>query len=264
MDGQIRITIKQEQGRSCVRDLFVSPPFRIVSVGQRMPDKAAYLMIMSTSPGMLSGDNYHIAIKLEEQTRLQLQSQSYQRLFHMKEEAVQRTDVYLAKKSAFSYVPHPIVPHTNAIFKGINTIHLEKNAQLILGEIITCGRKHYGELFAYKYFSNRTEIYHNNQLLVKDNILLKPDSMPLTALGLLENYTHQATLICVDTYNPSLSYEIEYIHKLLNQSEEKITFGISQLNKGGIMIRILGNGSEALYQRLKMIEDYFWHQKINP
>ena len=46
------------------------------------------LMLMSSSPGILDGDEYKIKIELEENCSLQLHTQSYQRLFNMKQRRI--------------------------------------------------------------------------------------------------------------------------------------------------------------------------------
>jgi urease accessory protein len=48
---------------------------------------------------------------------IQLQSQSYQRLFNMKDKAVQELNVTMEDDTSFAYVPHPVVPHEDSNFK---------------------------------------------------------------------------------------------------------------------------------------------------
>ena len=43
------------------------------------------------------------------------------------------------------------------------------------------------------------EIYHNNKLVVKDNVVIQPDLIPISSIGNLEQYTHQGTLIFYST-----------------------------------------------------------------
>jgi urease accessory protein len=43
------------------------------------------------------------------------------------------------------------------------------------------------------------EIYHEDKLVVKDNVLIQPDLIPINSIGNLEQYTHQGTLIFYST-----------------------------------------------------------------
>ena len=82
----------------------------------------------------------------------------------MKNDAVQKLTISMEDNTSFAYVPHPVVPHENSDFKSKAEIRIGTNSQVIISEIITCGRKHYGELFKLRRFQNLTEIYHKNKL----------------------------------------------------------------------------------------------------
>ena len=257
MLSTLKIEVEERDGQSFLRDAFVNQPFRIVPVGQYKSDGACYLMIMSSSPGILSGDAYDIQVKVKEKGRLQLQSQSYQRLFNMEDSASQVMTVTMEKGSSFSYTPHPVVPHEDSTFKSHNIITMEDGCDLTLSEIITCGRKHSGEAFKYAHFQNLVEVYHHDKLILKDNVLLKPDIMPLEAMGLLEGFTHQGTLIYLNTKNEDVEDHIEYFFKELEGLKD-VSFGISSLQAKGFVIRILGNGGEQMFDFFRKVQSVLW------
>ena len=261
MVSTLKIEVEERQGQSFLRDAYVTQPFRIVPVGQYKSDGASYLMIMSSSPGILSGDAYDIQVNVKEKARLQLQSQSYQRLFNMEGSASQIMSVKMHKGTSFSYVPHPVVPHEDSTFKSHNKIDMEDDCELTLSEIITCGRKHYGEAFKYTHFQNLVEVYHHDKLILKDNILLKPEIMPLESLGLLEGFTHQGTLIYLNTKNQDVQDHIENFFKELEGLED-VAFGISELQAKGFVIRILGNGGEQMFDFFRKVQEVLWEEKV--
>ena len=69
-------------------------------------------------------------IELEENCSVQLHTQSYQRLFNMKNGAVQQMEVALGKNASFYYLPHPTVPHENSNYSVRNKIYLADNCVL--------------------------------------------------------------------------------------------------------------------------------------
>jgi urease accessory protein len=217
-------------------------------------------MVMSSSPGMLDGDHYEIDIEVESGCSLQLQSQSYQRIFNMEQGATQRQQIKLHTGAAFTYIQHPVVPHEKAIFKGVNKIELSDNCQLTFGEILTCGRKHSGEVFKYTSFHNITEVYHNGKLLVKDNLLLQPRTVDMAAIGQMEGYTHQATLIHVNTRADVEEGLVDALHAL-PEVENEVAFGVSRPSAGILIVRMLGNGGEQLFTALQKIADHCRHYK---
>lgn len=257
----LNITVEEKQGRSYLKDVFVTPPFRVVPVGQNKTDLASYLMVMSTSPGILSGDEYQIHVLVKAAARLQLQSQSYQRLYNMEHSATQQMEVRLEKGSSFFYVPHPVVPHQNSCFTSVNKVYLQDNCELMMSEIITCGRKHHGEVFKYRHFQNLIEIYHLQKLILKDNVLLQPESMPLTSIGLLEGYTHQGTLVYLNTKGGAVKDWIEQLY-LMMEPEKDMLFGISAVQRNGFVLRILGNGGEQLYNCFQKVQQFLWEREL--
>lgn len=254
---KLHIVASYKGERSYLKDTFFTRPFRVANVGQYKRDTDIYLMVMSSSPGLLDGDHYDISINVEGGARLQLQSQAYQRLFNMQEGASQRTVIALEPGSTFSYVPHPMVPHLNAKFKSHTTVYLQEDCELLLSEIITCGRKHSGEAFQFSYLQNLTEIYHNQKLVLKDNVWLNPQRVPLHTIGQLEGYTHQGTLVYLFTGQTPASAYIEDIHRML-EKEKDMAFGISEMDANGFVLRILGNGGEQLFTCFKRVQERLW------
>lgn len=257
MDCKLSITVGAKEGRSYMKDVFVSVPFRVVPVGQIRSRRSAYLMVMSSSPGILNGDHYDIAVRVEENARLQLQSQSYQRLFDMDGEASQLIQVNLADRAAFSYVPHPVVPHSNSTFKSVAKVEMGNDCELLMSEIITCGRKHHGEVFRFKHFQNLIEVRHNQQLILKDNVLLQPGLVHLGSIGQLEGFTHQGTFVYINTKNSPVSELIEHLFELL-QAETGMEFGISKIQHDGFVLRCLAQGGEQIYDCFQRIQDIIW------
>jgi len=260
MDSKLNIVTGCSDGKSYMKDVFVSPPFRVVPVGQLKKDGGAYLMITSSSPGILNGDNYYMDILVEKNARLQLLSQSYQRLFNMDDQATQNFTVKMEPNTSFFYVPHPIVPHENSTFVSNNTIYMEDNCDFMMGEIITCGRKHHGEVFKYSHFQNKTEVFHQQKLIFKDNVILRPQTIPLDTIGALEEFTHQGTLIYLNTKNNNTDDSIEEIFEMMSH-EKELEFGISSLQKDGFVLRILGHGGEQIFDCFQKIQEKMWHFK---
>jgi len=260
-----------KEGKSNLMDSYVSVPFRITNVGQVKDDGSLYMMLGSSSPGLLDSDNHEIEINIEENSRFQLQTQSYQRLYNMKKGSSQTMKVSLAPNSSFCYVPHPVVPQESSIFRNRTVINLDKDCELILGEVVTCGRKNSeniypnkkisGEIFKFTYFQNVTEIYFNDLLVLKDKIILEPKIHSVNTVIQLEEYTHQATFIYMNTKGShSICDLIEEVLGII-KDEENISFGVSEMAANGFVLRVLGNGGEQLFNCFQQIRDFFWDRK---
>lgn len=257
MINRLNIVAGYKDGRSYLKDTFFTRPFRVANIGEDRSDPSLYLMVMSSSPGILDNDHYDINIQLESRSRLWLESQSYQRLFNMQTGAQQQMKINLLPESTFSYVQHPVVPHEHSILKAHNIISLAENSSFTLGEIVTCGRKHSGEIFRYSRFQNLTEVFCGGKIVLKDNVLLQPQLTDIMTLGQMEGFTHQATLIHINTGIQDLGEIITHTHDFL-ENEEDIAFGVSQPFAACMVVRVLGNGGEQLYNAFRQIQRQLW------
>ena len=258
MNSTVHIRTGVRNGKSFLQECFYTPPFKIADITENRRDNKLRLMVMNTSPGVLDGDEYAISISLDAGASLQLDTQSYQRLFQMKKDATQTMEVAMEKRSSLHYLPHPLVPHKAASFTTKSKIYLSENCTLCWGEIVTSGRDLRGESFLFSRFHSITDIYLHNKLVVRENLLMRPGMDDLTGMGQLEGYTHQASLIYLNE-EAMIPDFIKQICSCLN-AERRIEFGCTRLPVNGLLVRILGRSGEQLHESLKkisfMLEQY--------
>ena len=238
-------------GKTFLKNSFCSSPFKLADITEDKNDQTLHLMVMSSSPGILDNDDYEIRIELNENCSIELQTQSYQRLFQMKSGAKQEMKINMAAGSTFIFLPHPSVPHESSIFSSKNVFHLSQDCFLIWGEVVTCGRKLNGEVFRFSKYHTVTEIFLSGKLIVKENLLIAPALTDVNAIGQLEGYTHQASFTCVGNTFPVTPF-IDVIHELLID-EKDISLGVSALACNGFIVRLMGYKAEQLYDILKLI-----------
>lgn len=245
----LHIETALQNGKTILRKPYCTQPFKIANVTENKQAKNLSLVIMSSSPGILEGDVIQQRIDVGEGCTLSLATQSYQRIFQNRKGAVQRLCVNLQRGSSFTYLPHPIVPHKNAVFQSQSKIYLDEGCSMIWGEIIGCGRKLNGEVFQFSSYHGVTEIFLKNKLVVKENLMLKPKEMALSGIGQLEGYTHQATLVYLDE-RANVQSKMESMLGVLSDTKNSC-FGISALPVNGFVARLLGTSAEQLFDLLK-------------
>jgi len=246
MNSTVQIHITTRNGISRLASAWFNPPFKIANITEDKSDPALHLMLMCSSPGILDGDTQTLNVTLDAGSRLELHTQSYQRLFTMKTGATQSMEVDIGEGARFVWLPHPVVPHTGSIVKCRNRIVLAEKSQLIWGEVLTCGRKLSGEVFTLSVYHSRTEVFIHHRLALLENQYLNPAALPVNALGQLENYTHQASLITTGTDSRSA------IESFL-ADQPGILAGITTGPAGLLVIRLLGHAAERLHGTLKAI-----------
>lgn len=248
-ESKLYLQTAVKNNKTILKDSFFTAPFKITNPFYDEANNLMKLCIMSASPGMLEGDRYVMKYVLEEGSRLHLFSQSYNKIFSMKEDSA-RQDVEITIKSGASleYYLYPTIPYKASAFKGNTKFFLEEDSDLIYREIISCGRYGMGEKFEFKEFSSRVSIYKNEKLIFFDNTHLQPAQQDIQGLGLYEAFTHAANIFIV---NKEANEEYRKVFLKLLRDYEGIECGISILEFGTI-IRILGKSSDRL---MKITDD---------
>ena len=277
MNATVVIRTALRDGVTRLRESYYTPPFKVANITEDKKGDLLHLMLMCSSPGVLDEDTYTIRLDMEEGSRLQWHTQSYQRLFQMEKGASQLMEVRLGAGASFCYLPHPCVPHAHSIFTGRNKIFLSEGAKLIWGEVLTCGRKLNGEVFRFSKYHTITEVMREGKLVLRENINLQPSVMDLGALGQLEGYTHQASLLHMGGAGSGKAdiFQKEIIDYLAQTSRQvrlpepeggRVQSGmlvagtgqelLSAVSTGpgdSLVVRILGNRAEQLHECLKVI-----------
>jgi urease accessory protein len=250
MKAKVMIRTGLRDGITRLRESYYTPPFKVANITEDKTGPQLHLMLMCSSPGILDGDEYDIRLHLEAGCKLQLHTQSYQRLFHMKEGASQLMEVHLEQGASCCYLPHPCSPHAHSIFRGRNKLFLAEGAQLIWGEVLTCGRKLSGEVFTFSKYQTITEVFCNNKLVLRENINLQPSTMDLTVPGQLEGFTHQGSLLFMGgRMEEGVRSDIQDYLSV----QEGIRSGFSDGPAGSFVVRLLGNRAEQLQNCLKTV-----------
>jgi urease accessory protein len=251
MNAQLHIQVAGRNGCSYLKKAFFTTPFKVMNITEDKEGGQLHLMLMSSSPGILDGDEYDMKIEVEQNCSLQLHTQAYQRLFNMKQGAAQQMNVHLEDGASFCYLPHPSVPHEQSVFTSRNNFYLDNNCRFLFGEILTCGRKLNGELFLFSKYHSITNIYINDKLAIKENLLMQPSVINVHAIGQLEGFTHQASMIWLNE-----AADIKNLQQQLAgflSAEKNIEAGITAAPVNGLIIRMLGNGAEQLYDCMQRI-----------
>jgi urease accessory protein len=251
MNGELYIATGLRNGRTFLKSVYNTPPFKLADITGNRTAQQLQLMIMSASPGVLDGDRYNIKIELAEGTAVEITTQSYQRLFQMKKEASQKMNVYMSDHSSLSYLPQPVVPHKCSSFTAHNRIFLSTDCSLVWGEVLTCGRQLNGEVFSFTHYHNKTEIFLQGKLVVKENLFLQPAVMNVSGMGQMEDFTHQASFIFIDEKAPVQDLYTGIWGFL--SSVQNVCAGVSLLPVNGLTVRILGYKGEQLYNCLEQL-----------
>jgi urease accessory protein len=251
MIAELHIEAANKKGKAVLQKAWFTSPFKVLDITEDRNCRTLHLMVMNASPGILDGDVYAIQITVLDNCRLHLHTQAYQRLFQMQEGASQLVTVRLAPGGAFYYLPHPSVPHASSHFTTCNKFYLHRSSTLVFGEVLTCGRKLNGEAFRFSKYHSITEIFIENRLVIKENLLMQPHIINPNSIGQLEGYTHQASMIWLQPDIDPGPVQQQILESLA--TEKDIAVGVSEAPVQGLCIRLMGYGAEQLHHCLHNI-----------
>ena len=184
---------EQKNGRTILTECCFSAPMKIARPFYH--DDFTEVMVMSASAGFLEGDRYDISMSLTEHASLKLTGQSYTKVFRASQYgAVQNMKVTMKNNSTLACLLPPIIPFSGSMFRNQVEIHLECGCQLLLCEIISCGRIGMGERFAWKKLQTRTIVYQDDIPVFLDSQMLLPHHNSCSGIGFFEGHTHIGTI----------------------------------------------------------------------
>ncbi len=245
MTTRLQFETEWRDGKTILANCFVTPPLKLANITEDKQAGHLELMMMSSSPGILDGDDQGISVKIGDNCTVRTSTQSFQRLFTMQKSATQTINIEVGNHATLTWCPHPVVPHVGTSFTGVNHLYLTNTSKLIWSEIITCGRKQNGELFQFNKLHLSTKIFQEGNLVLFENMFVVPATTHLLLFGLWEGFTHQATFIVVArTISPG---KIQQILQSILTIQQDIMFGISTTQSGAVLVRILGNKAEQLF-----------------
>ncbi|MCW8310375.1 urease accessory protein UreD [Sphingobacterium sp. InxBP1] len=255
MDSKITLHVAKEEGRSRLKESYHNAPYKLTHYGAPNLTDHLEMIIMSASPGIMDTDHLHIDVHVRREAHLKLFTQSFNKLHPMKTGASQHTDVHVAEGGIFHYIPHPVTPFKDSIFKATNQIHLAGDAVLMWGDIISVGRIHMKEAFEFERLHTQTKIFRAGKLAFIDNQLLIPKEQPIQKMLFFEGYTHQATFLFSAVFAQELKAELD---EILTVEYNDISYGFTLASPEVIILRALGSDGELLYDFLHMLGQLCW------
>jgi urease accessory protein len=211
----------------------------------------AYLYIISPSGGILQGDRYKTDIMLKNNAVSHITTQGATRIYSMNSNsATQMVNITLDENCYLEYIPDQIIPYQNSRYYQKVNLNIHDDATLIYSEVLTPGRIAMNESFDYDICYLRTYCKNqNNRFRCLENMKIEPKKYDMKIKGVLGKYNIVGTV-----YILTKKEKIEKLEEIINEKIEKselITYGTSILpNESGIIVKILGNNTEDIFEKV--------------
>lgn len=255
-NGTIKIDLQvNDDSKTYIKSLLSKAPFLIQKA--IYPDTSyphfAHIYMMSSSGGILQGDEQKIDVVMGRNSVARITTQSATKIYKMEGGyASQYINIHNQEGSYLEFIPHQIIPFKSSRFYQEVNFVVEENAVLIYSEIISAGRIAYGEKFDFDLCFLRTSAHRNGQMLFTDVMSLShKDKANLESIFGGKN-------IFSTIYIIGSSIQIERIVDEINLAAKNVSLlaSCSSLpHNSGIIVRILADSVSEIVSLTESMAD---------
>jgi urease accessory protein len=248
VDGVLRIRIARQDGETRVVESYARAPFHYLPPIPR-DGSPPLLTIVNSSGGILGGDVLDARIELEAQAALTLRQQAATKAYRSANgPARSRCDFVLGEAAVLDYFPDEIIPFAGSEYAQTTRVELERDALMLLGEIVTAGRQAQGEQFAFTRLTLDVQCAAGDTLLLRDRADIEPARQRLHSPGVLGDATVWGAFYLLTTAAVEGSL-IEGIDEILHAVVDGT--GGATAAPSGIVGRVVGTSLETVRDALQ-------------
>lgn len=237
------ITLSKDK-KTILDNVYFTAPFK-VSPPFYKDDGSIKVIVMSSSAGIMQGDVQEYNITVNDNTKIELTSQSYEKIHKMEDgDSSRECNIFVGSNSILKYNPLPTIPFKESAFNStINITLKDDSSKLILTDIISCGRLAYGEKFEYKYYKSYIEVRCFNKLVYLDNTIYNPSDIDMNNFGMFEGYSHLANMLICNFDNSN--EKLDLIRTIIEKNND-VDGGATLTQSKDINVKVFGHSAQQL------------------
>ena len=252
--GELKLAFAQQNDRTVMAESFFRVPLQVMK--PRYDESGcACVYLLSPTGGVVQGDDYQIDVMLAPNTHATLTTQASTKVYSMpRRGATQSMRVRVGEDAIFEYLPDSTILFRDANFIQGISLFLERGAKVALQEIVMPGRLARGETLVFSQYQSRIEMADSDGLLLYDTCRIEPKCQPyLTGPGVLEEYSCWGSWYLVGNFEMDWWEMLCEVAELTLNQPSKSIGGLSQLQRGGIVIRMLAHNAEVIQAAFQTI-----------
>lgn len=230
--------------------------FRIPTTGE-----VPYYFLITTGGGYVAGETYREQIKVDDNAHaiLTTQSPTYIYVCPHKEVTHQENEFQLGENAVLEFYQDEVIPYKGSYFRQATTVNMKKGAKLIFTDGLSSGWSPDQKPFQYGTIGLKTTINYDGQLVYNDHMLVDPESDPMQEIGYFEGKQNFNSVVIIDENITQKT--VEELRDYLDQVATDVHYGISLLEKDGLVLRLL---SESSFENHKLMWEFisYYREKI--
>lgn len=189
--GQASIVVTATASGSRISKLSSAYPVKLISPKASHDRRAVLAFILSYGGGMVPGDKVSIGVHVDPGCRLGLLTQGSTKLYKSLDPthvSVQNLAATVEDGAALLMIPDPLQPFKDSVYEQRQVFHVHQNANLLLLDWISEGRRAMGEVWSLTSLKSMNEVWRPGttpatsdpvdvekarpRLLIRDNVIL--------------------------------------------------------------------------------------------
>lgn len=226
-------------------------------------EKIPSYFIVGLGGGYVEGEEYKYNITLKNGVRSIITTQASTKVYKCIDNKAtkQKTIINLKNDSILEYITDSVILYKDAIYKQFNEIYMDEDAFFIYSDGITSGWSSDGKKFQYNNVQLSTKVYFNNEIILLDNLIVNPRENDVSGLGYFEGYENFGTLLVI---NKNIKSEVvTKLRKELSNLDLDVKLGISELERCGFVLRVLGHLTQHIEKAIKICHNYIRREFLN-
>lgn len=262
-DGEVKIILENKNNRNMINKIYYNGVSKVSPTMYLDDENIPCYFLIHIGGGYLEGEKCKNYIELKDNTRAIITTQTPTVIYKCEKETAckQYTKIRLGNRSVLEYLMDNTILFKNAIYNQYTDIYIDKDSTFIYTDGITAGWSPDGKKFKYKSIHLVTKVFVNNEIVLLDNLILKPKEQELDEIGFFEGYTNYGTAIIIDKRIDDKVIEI--LRKYINNLNLDINFGISRLEVNGFVLRVLGNMTQDIHKAVYLCISFVRNKLFN-
>ena len=259
MNGSLLLTPAPVLGQTRPTRMMAVPPLQCSRVRYDDPQHPAMACLtLLHLGGVLQGDQLALDVTLEPRATTRLTTAAATQIYRMPErEAAQTTTITLHHGSHLTCTPEPTILFAGSRFSQSTRVTLHEDAQLVLRELLVCGRLARGEQHQYERYRSQFEVCDaSGRCLLSERSLLEPALHLPATIGVQAAYPVVGSLYLL-ALNADTTSLLECAWNALNHHRNVVAGAGALPNKCGVLVRALGETSAAVRAALDAVRCCF-------
>jgi urease accessory protein len=226
--GRLDIIFATRRGRTIVRSAHCEIPYKITSPYYAEDPSIAHLIVMSSAPGLLSGDQVQTSIRVECQARAVVTTQASTKVHPGPQFAEQSLSVLVEPGAELHFYGDPAILFGGSRLRQRFDLEVSKDSRLYFWDGFMAGRIARGEAWGFHEFESETKVNVGERLLYLERFHLRPQSQRPDTLWAMNGFSYMATGLFYDA-----RLEPDEIHFAVPEA------GVDQPSPPLIVVRVL-------------------------